>query len=38
MAASEIFPTDLESAIADLKRERNAVILAHFYQESEIVR
>jgi quinolinate synthase len=32
----EIFPTDIEAAIVDLKRERNAVILAHFYQESEI--
>ena len=29
-------PTDIEAAIIDLKRERNAVILAHFYQESEI--
>ena len=34
--AQEIFPTDIEAAISDLKRERNAVILAHFYQESEI--
>ncbi|MGE4607216.1 MAG: quinolinate synthase NadA [Myxococcota bacterium] len=31
-----MFPTDIEAAISDLKRERNAVILAHFYQESEI--
>jgi len=30
------FPDDLEAAIEDLKRERNAVILAHYYQESEI--
>jgi quinolinate synthase len=30
------FPEDLEGAIEDLKRERNAVILAHYYQESEI--
>jgi quinolinate synthase len=29
-------PSDLEAAIVDLKRERGAVILAHFYQESEI--
>jgi quinolinate synthase len=27
---------DLESEIAALKRERNAVILAHYYQDSEI--
>jgi quinolinate synthase len=27
---------DLESEIATLKRERNAVILAHYYQDSEI--
>jgi quinolinate synthase len=30
------FPEDLEGAIRELKRERNAVLLAHFYQESEI--
>jgi quinolinate synthase len=29
-------PVDLESAILDLKRDLNAVILAHYYQESEI--
>ena len=29
-------PEDLETAIAELKREKGAVILAHFYQESEI--
>jgi quinolinate synthase len=29
-------PEDLEQAILALKRERNAVILAHYYQESEI--
>jgi len=29
-------PDDLEAAILDLKREQGAVILAHFYQESEI--
>ncbi len=29
-------PDDLEDAILRLKKERNAVILAHYYQESEI--
>jgi quinolinate synthase len=29
-------PDDLEEAILELKRERNAVLLAHYYQESEI--
>jgi quinolinate synthase len=29
-------PDDLEGAIQALKRERNAVLLAHYYQESEI--
>ncbi|MEM9135792.1 MAG: quinolinate synthase NadA, partial [Cyanobacteria bacterium P01_F01_bin.42] len=29
-------PYDLEGAIEDLKREMNAIILAHFYQEPEI--
>ena len=29
-------PDDLEDAILALKKERNAVILAHYYQESEI--
>lgn len=29
-------PSDLESEIRRLKRERNAVLLAHYYQESEI--
>jgi quinolinate synthase len=29
-------PTDLDQAIADLKRERNAVVLAHYYQDSDI--
>lgn len=32
----EDFPDDLEAAIADLKRERNAVLLAHYYQDSEV--
>ena len=29
-------PTDLSSAIDALRRERNAVILAHYYQEDEV--
>jgi quinolinate synthase len=29
-------PDDLEAAIAELKRERKAIILAHYYQESEL--
>ncbi len=29
-------PADLFSAIADLKRRRNAVILAHYYQDPDI--
>jgi quinolinate synthase len=29
-------PEDLEAAIVDLKRERNAVLLAHYYQDDEI--
>ena len=32
----ETFPEDLEQAIRDLKEERNAVLLAHYYQEDEI--
>jgi quinolinate synthase len=36
MAAAAHIPLDLEDAITRLKREHNAVILAHFYQESEI--
>jgi len=34
-AATDI-PTDLESSIIELKRELNAVILAHYYQEPDI--
>ena len=30
------FPEDLEAGILELKEERNAVILAHYYQESEV--
>jgi len=33
---TEAFPADLEAAIVRLKQERNAVLLAHYYQESEI--
>ena len=29
-------PDDLEAAILELKREKGAVLLAHFYQESEV--
>jgi quinolinate synthase len=29
-------PTDIEAAIRELKEERRAIILAHFYQESEV--
>jgi quinolinate synthase len=31
-----MMPDELEAEIARLKRERNAVILAHYYQESEL--
>lgn len=33
---SPVFPRDLFGAIQDLKQELNAVILAHYYQESDI--
>jgi len=29
-------PEDIEDAIVELKRERGAIVLAHYYQESEI--
>ncbi|ACY17707.1 quinolinate synthase NadA [Haliangium ochraceum] len=32
----EAFPDDLEAAIVRLKSERNAVLLAHYYQEDEV--
>lgn len=35
-AAAEEFPADLEGAIKRLCAERNAVLLAHYYQESEV--
>src|SRR2546428_4089856 len=35
-AASALAPDELEAEIRRLKRERNAVILAHYYQESEL--
>jgi quinolinate synthase len=35
-AALRDIPDDLEDAIVELKRERNAVLLAHYYQESEV--
>jgi quinolinate synthase len=35
-AAAPSFPDDLEDAIVALKEERNAVLLAHYYQEDEI--
>ena len=30
------FPSDLKQAILDLKKQNNSIILAHFYQNSEI--
>ncbi len=36
MADPHDFPDNLEEAILELKRERNAVLLAHYYQESEV--
>src|SRR5579872_1118205 len=36
MVAAASLPHNLEDEIDRLKKERNAVILAHFYQESEI--
>jgi quinolinate synthase len=35
-ATSGEIPRDLEAAILRLKRERNAVLLAHYYQDSEV--
>jgi quinolinate synthase len=36
MAAAAPLPYDLEDEIERLKKERNAVLLAHYYQDSEI--
>jgi quinolinate synthase len=36
MSAASPLPLDLEGEIDRLKKERNAVVLAHYYQESEI--
>jgi len=36
LARSDEIPHDLEDAILALKRERNAVLLAHYYQDSEV--
>ena len=35
-AIEEDLPENLEEAILELKSERNAVLLAHYYQESEV--
>jgi quinolinate synthase len=35
-AAPDTFPEDLEQAIRELAKERNAVLLAHYYQEDEV--
>lgn len=34
--SSDSVPIELEAAIDQLKRERNAVVLAHYYQDSDI--
>jgi quinolinate synthase len=34
--ATDLLPDELEAEIRRLKRERNAVILAHYYQEDEL--
>src|SRR5678809_1762319 len=36
VVVGQAIPDELEAEIRRLKKERNAVILAHYYQESEI--
>jgi quinolinate synthase len=36
LATLREIPEDIEDAILELKRERNAIVLAHYYQEAEI--
>jgi len=36
VAPAQDLPRNLEQAIRDLKREKGAVLLAHYYQESEV--
>jgi quinolinate synthase len=36
LSNTSLFPDDLFSAISELKRELNAIILAHYYQDSDI--
>ncbi len=36
VSSRDELPDDLEQAILELKEERNAVLLAHYYQEDEI--
>ncbi len=36
LPGNETFPDDLEEAIRELKEKQNAVLLAHYYQESEV--
>ncbi len=36
LASEALLPEELEEEIRRLKKERNAVVLAHYYQESEI--
>ena len=36
LATLREIPEDIEDAILELKRERNAIVLAHYFQEAEI--
>jgi quinolinate synthase len=36
LTTTQALPADLDAAILELKHKKNAVILAHYYQESEI--